>query len=267
MRTTRNRVLLVVVGAVLALGATPASAEDFGGETLVDTDIAHLPVIDPVRQAVKDQQEQEALPLTTALVAANVLAAEPATAAVMPGPCQAPCTSYPASAVARATQYPQETPCYCVPATGKVILSAVMSPPSQSSLAASMGTRNGTPGSDACGTPTKNLVNELNRYQSRNYYQYSVDTASPQHLLNRVAVDVYRYGMSLEMSVEGEFVPWWPEGWTGKHATTAYGYWTQNGSGLYVYDSLNSGNVAGPHRASTTVLYQANTANGKKLVW
>lgn len=240
---------------------TPALAEDFAGLGLVETDPTMLPVPNPTATASKAAAESQLLPETTQLLATGALAAAPAAPE-----CVDSCGSSkaPASMRLSVTGSIQERDTWCVPASGRVILSGFGVTTPQATLAGEMRTDSG----GTRGTPGSRLVRPLNNRQSRNTYKYSTDTANGAALVNRAVTDVYRYRSSMMLGVEGNDFPWWSQrGFRGGHAMAVYGYYTQNSGGLYLYDPLNRAGTGGPHTASGQQAHAASAKVGNQLVW
>lgn len=140
----------------------------------------------------------------------------------------------PSAAKTHVTGRVQEHSNWCGPASVATALSAHNVNPTQTTLAAEMGTA-------AAGTYANRMPAPMNRRQRYNPYQWSTDVASSEILMERAMLDVWNYASDLVLPGRGSYVPWWQEhGANGYHFFTVYGYYTQHSGGLYVWDPLNT---------------------------
>lgn len=171
----------------------------------------------------------------------------------------------PSSAQVALAQHPQLEPTWCVPATVQVMLSTPTFnvTVSQASLAAEMHT------SPSTGTYFPNAVAALNSHEASFRYVADDSTSSAADLVSRVASDVYFSGVPVGMAGQASVLPWWIQrGWSGYHAITGYGYWTQSGGGVLVYDSIAQ--FPGPYRATAGQAYafiEGNYSGVPNLIW
>ena len=218
------------------------------------------------------------------LLAANVLDAAPSAdgasadaasadsgvnSAAMVTPCVDACGGYSAPSYYKlgVVGHAQEKEYWCVPASAQIVLSTMgASTPSQTTLANEMHTT-------SRGTYMGYAVRPLNKRQSRNPYILKTDTSDASSLLSEAVVDTYRYKSSFIMAIDVATIGYFPAGWGGSHAIVDYGYYTQSGGGLYIFDPENQTyfgyhqSYYGRHTVGINKAWAAVKADGNQLVW
>jgi hypothetical protein len=153
---------------------------------------------------------------------------------------------------------------WCVPASSRITLSAVLAaPPTQATLAAQLGTP------PRAGTPMNRVSPVLNRHQRRNWYILSTGTTDASHLLTRTRFDIDTKRSALIPAVEGGRLPAWSaHGFTGAHAIVIFGWnvATKQPYRLYLYDPLNV-RWSGTYNLTTAQVHAAMRAHANQLVW
>jgi hypothetical protein len=136
------------------------------------------------------------------------------------------------------TWYGQERYYYCAPAATRMALSARISPPSQDTLAASLGTT--TDGTD----DTSNVVATLNRYLNTTWYERKPVSDPPTQaqrtlLKQDIVFDVDRGYAIVANVVSGWRPPGYPGG-TIYHYVAVVGY-ADNGDSAVIADPAGAG--------------------------
>lgn len=136
------------------------------------------------------------------------------------------------------TWYGQERYYYCGPAATKMVLSARIAPPSQDTIAASLGTT--TNGTD----DTSNVVATLNRFLNTTWYERKPvndpPTQAQRDLLKQdIVVDIDRGWAIVANVVSGWRPPGYPSG-TIYHYVAVVGY-ADNGDSAVIADPAGAG--------------------------
>ncbi len=166
----------------------------------------------------------------------------------------------------------QQCPAWCVPASSRMTLSALMSsPPNQPRLAGELRTTPCAcdPRRSACGTAMGNVPGVLNRHQSRNRFVFFQGTTSATHLVSLVRFDIDNQRSPLVPALQGSYLPAWrARGYSGYHALVIYGWnvATKQPYRLYVYDPLNV-SWSGAYNLPASTIYGAMRAEHNDLVW
>jgi hypothetical protein len=242
-----------------------------------DANLVEVPNASSV--ATKTQLTHEYNLQVAELLATNLLSTTPTAEAssadsgmessAMVTPCVDACGGYSAPSYYKlgVVGHAQERAYWCVPASSQIVLSTMgASTPSQTTLANEMHTT-------SRGTYMGYAVRPLNRRQSRNPYILKTDTADASHLLSEAVVDTYRYKSSFIMAIDVATIGYFPAGWGGSHAIVDYGYYTQSGGGLYVFDPENqtyfgyNQSYYGRHTVGINKAWAAVKADGNQLVW
>jgi len=169
---------------------------------------------------------------------AGLLIAVPSTSAAPAAPSAAQAVPRAAAKTLPITWYGQERYYYCGPASTKMALSARISPPSQDTLAASLGT-------DVNGTDdTSNVVATLNRYLSTTWYERKPvndpPTQAQRDLLKQdIVFDIDRGYAIVANVVSGWRPPGYPSG-TIYHYVAVVGY-ADSGNSAVIADPAGAG--------------------------
>lgn len=153
----------------------------------------------------------------------------------------------------------QSTSYYCAPASGRVAISALVSPdalPSQRALAALMGTT-------TSGTALSQIGPALNATQKKNAYVYvsGMDLAGYR---SRVRGGIDSYGAPQVAPVQMSRLPWYAgTGISGGHAVAGYGYLITTKSWLmHVYDPWD-----GVRHTSVNSMTVFTASLNRDLIW
>jgi flagellar capping protein FliD len=175
-------------------------------------------------------------------------------------------TAVAASTTVAVTFQIQQESQWCVPADGRVLISAFSSvPPSQYQLASEMGT------SDTSGTTYESAMPVINSHESGNNY---VKTAPPDagSLYWYINLDLTSYHAPTMTGVRGADLPLWSRyGLDGAHSIVEYGN-AGDGSSIYMWDSLDYSAVNGRSTIAASTLYYAMNDSSAfprydELVW
>ncbi|MDN3355777.1 C39 family peptidase [Actinomadura sp. DC4] len=177
------------------------------------------------------------LPLALAVVSAGLLVAAPSASATAAPPA-AHAVRLAAAKTLPFTWYGQERYYYCGPASTKMALSARMSPPSQTTLGASLGTT--TDGTD----DISNVVTTLNHYLGTTWYERKPvsdpPTQAQRNLLKQdIVYDVDRGWAIVANVVSGWRPPGYPSG-TIYHYVAVVGY-SNSGDSAVIADPAGAG--------------------------
>ena len=265
-----------LVCALLVLGVDPASAGSLSGtpgaavptvvvigETPVPPSAADLYVVPAAYEALRIEGAASAEAAIAEDIAVGATQPIPSNPESVPPPGNGGNPS--ASAQVALATNPQEEPTWCVPASVQVMLTTPKYNlgVSQASLAAEMQTNSTT------GTYFPEAVNALNSHEGSFRYFADDSTSSPPDLVARVANDVYNSAAPTALAGQASALPWWQQHhMSGYHAIIGYGYWTQSGGGLYVYDPIEY--FPGPYKVSASAAYayiEGQYSGVPNLVW
>jgi Peptidase_C39 like family len=167
-----------------------------------------------------------------------LMAVQPATATAVPARTASHAVVPATAKTLPFTWYGQERSYYCGPASTKIVLSARMTPPSQDTLAASLGT-------DTNGTDDiSNVVGTLNRYLNTTWYERKPvndpPTQAQRDLLKQDLVyDIDRGWAIVANVVSGWRPPGYPSG-TIYHYVAVVGY-SNSGDSAVIADPAGAG--------------------------
>jgi hypothetical protein len=195
-----------------------------------------------------------ALIALTGVSAGLLIAVTPAASAAPAAPARAAAKTLPF------TWYGQERYYWCGPAATKIALSARMSPPSQTTLAASLGTT--TNGTD----DIANVVATMNRFLNTTWYERKPvndpPTQAQRDLLKQDLVfDIDRGWAIVANVVSGWRPPGYPSG-TIYHYVAVVGY-SDNGDSALIADPAGAG-AGGSSWGNVPKTYTISTWNGLK---
>jgi hypothetical protein len=163
------------------------------------------------------------------------------------------------SKVVTLTVQAQTTSYYCVPASGRAMLTSFTSSlPSQATLASKMGTTTG-------GTYMSHAPAALNTWAG-SFYVFDTTVGTKGGLWSRTTSDVNTNNASLMLRMEFGFTPWRNSGDTTGHAVVDYGWLTDSGTGaqeLYFWDPWDSTR----HVADYSVAFNDLSIGSLQMVW
>jgi hypothetical protein len=149
---------------------------------------------------------------------------------------------------------------WCVPASGRMTLSAFGVTVTQTTLAGLMKTGSG-------GTDLANAPAALNKYEKTNIYHFDTSTTSAANLFARVKTDVTQFGAPIIPAIQGSHLPLWKaNGYTGNHAITLYGYGSDNSSISYD-DPIDVPAMYGKHATSSANIWAGMKAIQNSMTW
>ncbi len=288
---TRVRARLSVT-ASLALSLTPAIVPPAHADVSVTSDVyvatgmgpsdaipTNTPAVpDPVYTANKEQQVARDTQTVSTYLVSGALAPVPSeSSSSLYSPCSGSsdgCNSAPPSYALPISGKVQEQNNWCVPAVAQMILSSMQVPvPTQTQLAKEMGTSK----DPKLGTMGANVPESLNLRQGRNKYVALPAFAGEQDVVARTVTDTYRARSTYLLGIDMATAGFYPAGWEGEHGVNTYGYYTQGGGGIYIWDVDDEHRFGqtqtrvGKHPMTSHIAYVSEEAARKKdgggLVW
>jgi hypothetical protein len=153
----------------------------------------------------------------------------------------------------------QSTNYYCVPASGRAMLTSFTSPlPTQATVASRMGTTtNGT---------YMNYAPAALNYWAGAFYVYDTNVGTAANLFSRTTSDVTSYNAALMLRMEFGHTPWRNTGDTSGHAVVDYGWYTDSANGvqdIYFWDPWDSSK----HTAGYSISFTDLGIGGFEMVW